>query len=97
MRGVMVRLYIPKYPNEPVQTLQKRLQRHFGGYTLGAFGVGVWVDPFESIKYEEPVYTFDVAIESKDVDVLDWMLLEYKQEAAQKCVFYTIGDKPVFI
>jgi len=93
----LARLYIPKYPNQPVFVLEKRLAEAFKGYTLYSFGVGVWFYPEIKAKIEEPVYVYDVCIEDDHEACLRAILEEYKAEAEQSAVLYVFDNQPVFI
>ena len=93
----LARMYIPKYPNQPVFQLEKRLAAAFNGYTLYSFGVGVWRMPNGELL-QEPVYVYDVVIEhDKDQAVLEEILLQYKEEAAQTTVLYVYDNQPIFL
>ena len=93
----LARLYIPKYPNQPVLQLEKRLAAAFNGYTLYSFGVGVWRSP-DGPLIQEPVYVYDVIIErDEDVAALEEILLQYKAEAEQTAVLYVVNNQPTFL
>lgn len=93
----LARLYIPKYPNQQVFTLEKRLAAAFNGYTLYSFGVGVWRMPAGELL-QEPVYVYDVVIErDEDVAALEEILLQYKEEAEQTAVLYVVNNQPTFL
>lgn len=92
----LARLYIPKYPNQPVFALEKRLAAAFNGYTLYSFGVGVWRSPIGQL-IQEPVYVYDVVIESEDDAALRAILEEYKTDAEQTTVLYSIDNQPIFL
>lgn len=91
----LARLYIPKYPNQQVFTLEKRLAAAFNGYTLYSFGVGVWRMPNGELL-QEPVYVYDVVIQDEEEAALRAILEEYKTDAAQTTVLYTIDNQPIF-
>ena len=92
----LARMYIPKYPNQPVFQLEKRLAVAFNGYTLYSFGVGVWRDPSGKLL-EEPVYVYDVVIKDDEVAALEAILREYKDDAQQTEVLYIIDNQPNFL
>lgn len=93
----LARMYIPKYPNQPVFQLEKRLAAAFNGYTLYSFGVGVWRSPVGQL-IEEPVYVYDVVIDrDEDVAALEEILLQYKTEAEQTAVLYVVDNQPTFL
>ena len=94
----LARLYVPKYPNQPVFELEKRLADAFNGYTLYSFGVGVWRDPSGNLV-NEPVYVYDVVIkpECNDRATLEQILLKYKEDAAQTEVLYLVNNEPIFL
>lgn len=93
----LARLYIPKYPNQQVFTLEKRLAAAFNGYTLYSFGVGVWRMP-DGELLQEPVYVYDVVINGEDDRAaLEEILLQYKTEAEQTTVLYVYDTQPIFL
>lgn len=93
----LARLYIPKYPNQPVFDLEARLSEHFQGYTMYAFGVGVWMHPDAKVRVQEAVYIYDVVIKDSDDWVLHSILEEYKQAALQHSVLYILNNEPITI
>ena len=93
----LARLYIPKYPNQQVFTLEKRIAAAFNGYTLYSFGVGVWRMPNGELL-QEPVYVYDVVINGEDdCAALEEILLQYKTEADQTTVLYVYDTQPIFL
>lgn len=92
----LARIYAPKYPNQPVFTLEKRLAAAFNGYTLHSFCVGVWRKP-DGELLQEPVYAYDVVIDHKSQGALEEILLQYKAEAEQETVLYIYDNQPIFL
>lgn len=93
----LARLYIPKYPNQQVFTLEKRIAAAFNGCTLYSFGVGVWRTPSGELM-QEPVYVYDVVIKGEDDKAaLEEILLQYKTEAEQQEVLYVYDNQPIFL
>ena len=93
----LARMYIPKYPNQPVFQLEKRLAAAFNGYTLSYFGEGVWRTP-DGELLQEPVYIYDVVISGEDDRAaLEEILLQYKTEAEQTTVLYVYDTQPIFL
>lgn len=92
----LARLYIPKYPNQQVFTLEKRIAAAFNGYTLYSFGVGVWRMPNGELM-QEPVYVYDVCIEDEHDACLRAILEEYKADANQTAVLYVLDNQPIFL
>lgn len=93
----LARLYIPKYPNQQVFTLEKRIAAAFNGYTMYSFGVGVWRMPNGELL-QEPVYVYDVVIKGEDDrTALEEILLQYKAEAEQTTVLYVYDTQPIFL
>lgn len=93
----LARLYIPKYPNQQVFTLEKRIAAAFDGYTLYSFGVGVWRMPNGELL-QEAVYVYDVVIKGEDDRAaLEEILLQYKTEAEQTTVLYVYDTQPIFL
>ena len=93
----LARLYIPKYPNQPVFTLEKRISAAFNGYTMYYSGVGVWRTPTGALM-REPVYVYDVVIKGEgDKASLEEILLQYKMEAEQQEVLYVYDNQPIFL
>lgn len=92
----LARLYIPKYPNKPVEALKQRLIDCFNGYTMHAFGVGAWKNPAGQL-IQEPVYIFDVVVQDDDDAAVRWVVEQYKEEAEQSTSLYILDNKPNFI
>lgn len=90
----LARLYIPKYPNQPVFELEKRLAAAFNGYTLYPFGLGSWRDGTGNLV-NEGVYVYDVVVDC--CAALEQLLLQYKEEAKQEAVLYCINNEPIFL
>ena len=93
----LARLYIPKYQDQQVFTLEKRIAAALNGYTLYSLGVGVWRTPTGALL-QEPVYVYDVVIKGEDDKAaLEEILLQYKTEAEQQEVLYVYDNQPIFL
>lgn len=93
---VLARIFVPKYPNQPVFQLEKNLAVAFNGYTLYSFGVGVWRMPNGELM-QEPVYVYDVVLNESDRSTLEEILLQYKAAAEQTTVLYVFDTNPILL
>jgi len=97
MAMVQVQMYIPEFPQGALSTLRAKLIENLEGITESPDNVGAWRSE-EKRLYKEPVVVLTALVdEDESIDFIIQALAQYKEDANQKCVLYTVQDIDVIL
>lgn len=91
---VKIQMYIPKYPMHPYLRLREALAE-VSGYTEHCMCAGSWKDGSGGI-IEEGVVVIEMIAEQEDVPRINRCLMDYKVDAEQESVLYTVSEVQAF-
>lgn len=88
---IQVQMYIPKYPMHPALHLRNRLIENLPGITEAPMCAGAWKN-VQGECIQEGVCIITCLVEPEMLSIIDSILMQYKQDAQQEQVPYTVQE-----